>query len=249
VSENNHEGWRSLSLGDLPEHLRATIGAEFPHSDSIARWLKDQFAQQASIADQPGSEDEFARWLMWQEVNGDPNLRVRKWPSLDFFLHSTHRSKALVLSQRFCRLCASLDAPIYYTPIRITPISRQAVSGDLFKAFQSAIKDWLSKRNIPIPESSPRCVAITFVLDPSKRDRDLDNMAKALQDAVSRALSFNDKHIQHLDLIKLFIPGTEEYVYIKMQASVINSNTDVVHPVINHRWATENAIDIQDYME
>ncbi|MCJ2067862.1 hypothetical protein MKK75_03395 [Methylobacterium sp. J-030] len=248
MSSENVSGWRGLSVNDLPGELQASLRTEFPKAGLIAEWLKSQFEQQADHTGSSKDEDQFAKWLIWQEINGDPNLRLRKWPSLHNFLFSTYSTKASLLAQRHCRLCASPDGQIHFIPIRITPVSRQAVTGEVFKAFQAAIADWFATRTVDIPKSSPRCVAVTFVLDPTKRDRDLDNMVKALQDAVSRALDFNDKYIQHLDLAKIYIPNDEEYVYIRMQVSAINSGGDVILPVTNHRWLSSGALDLKNYM-
>lgn len=67
-------------------------------------------------------------------------------------------------------------------------------------------------------------------------------MAKALGDALSRALGFNDKHIHHFDLAKLRGQFPEEYVVIRAAPSNLSDNRDVMVPEARHIWAVGDAM-------
>ena len=77
------------------------------------------------------------------------------------------------------------------------------------------------------------CMSLTFVLNRAHRERDIDNMSKALIDATSRAMGFDDKHIHHLDAVKLMSPDVEEYVRIRLARSFVNVHDDVA--ISEHR--------------
>ena len=95
-------------------------------------------------------------------------------------------------------------------------------------------------------------MALTFVLK-HERDkrwpRDVDNMAKAVMDAFSRAVGFDDKFVHHLDIIKLIFPAAEEYVYIRIAPSALNEHADVVASTFHQSSQfARKRIDLADYM-
>ena len=92
------------------------------------------------------------------------------------------------------------------------------------------------------------CVAITFLLSDSGRDKDLDNMVKALQDGVARAIGFDDRHIHHLDVIKVIHPASEEFVIIRIAPSALNEHDNVSLLVENLSWAGAEPLRIEDFL-
>lgn len=76
----------------------------------------------------------------------------------------------------------------------------------------------------------------------------MDNMSKAILDAFSRAVGFNDRFVHHLDVVKLIFPITEEYIYIRVAPSALNEHSDVVASTFHHSWAGMQKIELADYM-
>lgn len=72
-------------------------------------------------------------------------------------------------------------------------------------------------------------------------------MAKALLDAFSRALGFDDKNVHHLDLLKLIDDFQEEYVVVRVAPSHLQNRSNIVLPIANHAWAGQPALRLADF--
>jgi Holliday junction resolvase RusA-like endonuclease len=159
--------------------------------------------------------------------------------------------KASFLAGYHCPFCTS-SFPIITIPIRISPISKQASSSKKFKAFCEAIEYKFTTSNFDKVEkfynnNTKLCIRITFVFKENTRDKDLDNLAKSILDATKKVLFKDDMQIDHLSLFK--IKGSkEEYIYINIRESNINSHEDVIFKTTAHGWGGQKAIELEDFM-
>lgn len=247
--------WRLLYEADLPVEVLAQLQNEIPDKRVLKQFLLDAYNSQSEdrTRDKALGTD-FIKWLWFQLEHGDAvqSVLMRRWPRLQTLLFETFSSKVTKLSQRHCFICGGTHPPsalfpIYVLPVRITPISRQATTPMLFRAFKKAICSHFERRSIDIRHSR-LCLAVTFVLDSQSRDRDIDNMVKAFQDALAEALGFNDRHILHLDVIKLRFRNIEECLYVRIAPSYLNEHDDVVLQQLNHSWAGQEALDLEKFM-
>jgi len=249
--------WTPIARTDA---VQAAMNKEHPDVPWLRRWMLDNYAAQngAQIRVEdatPSQLTNLAHWLAFQEVNDGTGTLRRRWRRLDHVLYSDYSAKVSAISQRHCFICSG-GRPIddlfprgRYT-VRITPISRQASKSKpgMFKAFQAAFEKRFSARPVDIGKTGRVCIALTFVLSAKKRDKDVDNMSKAILDAFSRAVGFDDKFVHHLDVMKLIFPITEEYVYIRVAPSALNEHGDVIAPVFHQSWAGMQKIDMADYL-
>lgn len=249
------DGWKPIAIS---EPVLAQLAQERPDIPWLRRWILENYAFQSGICFDvqnaaPAEVLALARWLAFQEVNNGVGSLRRRWPQLESVLHGDFSMKINVVSQRRCFVCdrgRSLDdlLPISRYVIRITPISRQAAKPTMFRAFQAAFAQRFSRQPVSIGNTGRLCVALTFVLDKGRRDRDLDNMSKAALDAFSRVAGFDDGIIDHLDVMKLVFRDTEEYMYIRIAPSALNEHEDVVAPTFHQTWLGMQAINLSDYM-
>ena len=86
------------------------------------------------------------------------------------------------------------------------------------------------------------CVALTFVLNESSRDKDCDNMAKGLMDSFCASVGIDDGRVQHLDIIKLSFPDCEDHVSLRIAPSRLNSHGDVIVKRTHMVFATGDRI-------
>jgi hypothetical protein len=254
----DEQGWQPLALSDVPAEIRGELETEHPNIDRLRGWLLTTYAQQSGrpIETVTGSSQELARlahWLAFQTMRAGFDVSWRRWPQLHHLLFSTYSSKANLIAQRGCPICHGARPvddlfPVYLLPIRISPISRQAATSQVFTAFQAAFRHHFATRTVDLGRTGYYCLALTYVLDTNRRDRDLDNLTKAVQDALARALSFDDRRIQHLDVVKLRFPSSEEYIYVRLAPSALNEHGDVVAPIVAHSWAGQESLNLDDFM-
>ena len=252
------KSWRPLEEADAPPNVIAELRAEHPNVQVLRDWILAMYAEQRGLALRgptapPDQSLELAAWMAFQAMESDFNVILRRWPRPDYLLFATNNEKISTLAQRHCRIChgsrpVSDRFPKYNIPIRIPPISRQASKASTFKAFQAAIKHRIAKRDFDLKSTDRFCMKLTFVLDLLRRDKDLDNMTKALQDAFARALGFDDVHIQHLDVAKLRFPSAEEFVYVGLSRSFLNEHENVLAPVFNHTWAGQEVLNLASFL-
>lgn len=240
-----------IGEADLAPEVRHELSQDRPSVAVLREFLEERFTAETGIAvdaaDAP-SLHHFARWLNFQLIESPVLSRTNRQGRLESVAFPTLSGKASILSQRGCPLCKPY-VPAYVLPIRIRPESRQSLERARWVAFQAAIGSWLGKRQITVEAGARYCVALTFVLDRSRRDRDLDNMVKAAQDAVARALSINDADVHHLDTLKIFVPqGSEEFFYLRLARTSINEHDDVILPIVSHKFAVGDALDLEDFL-
>ena len=132
--------------------------------------------------------------------------------------------------------------------MRIAPESRQSLDRLKWEAFQKAIGQWFNERHLDLGRISHLCIALTYVLSERRKDRDLDNMTKAIMDAFSRAVGFDDKDIHHLDVLKLRGPCPEELVFVRIAPSHIQDESTVMVPEYQGRFEVGDAISIDDFV-
>jgi Holliday junction resolvase RusA-like endonuclease len=248
--------WRPLSHDVLPAEVREIHDSEFPLGSKLRDWVISEFEKQSRSSFDPDnwSDDTatlFRKWWCFQIEQGDFIFRRR--PALQVMLHQSLSGKANALSQRHCRVCSGLlpsDAqfPISIIPIRIAPQSRQSLDRVNWAAFQAAVKTWFSTRTLNLGTSRYLCIAVTYVLSVNRNDRDLDNMTKALMDAFSRALDFDDRDIHHLDILKMIGETTEEYVIIRVAPSYLQDNSTVMVPIFDGAWAVGEPLALEDFV-
>jgi Holliday junction resolvase RusA-like endonuclease len=249
--------WVPLTLDRIPYDIQKTLKSEFPIGSDLRGWVIAEFEKQCSVAFDPvtwsvEAATLFRKWWWYQYEKGD--FAIRKRPVLQNMLHLSLSAKASSLSQRHCQVCSGMlpadsQFPISILPIRITPQSRQALKKIKWEAFQAAMKAWFDKRVLAFGPSKHFCITLTYVLSDQQKDRDLDNMTKALMDAFSRAIGFNDKDIHHLDVLKLIGETDEECVFIKIAPSYLQDISTVMIPIYDSVWAVGEALQLQDYME
>lgn len=182
-----------------------------------------------------------------------------------FFSHYYRRRSSLVpafspsltakisaLAQFNCPICATKDGlfPVHKIPIRITPVSKQAISQTPKKraAFERAIRHRFKDHKTPFPPDRAICLLIVFVVKTKGAQKDLDNMAKAIVDALKNVLFGDDRQIDHLNIIRIKSPD-EEFVYLNIRQTQLNEHSDVLVPRMFHSWAGAEVLDLEDFIE
>lgn len=244
--------WRALLAEDVPTIVAAEFNAECPDTEILRDWVVASYRSQADDSVTDGVAD-LSRWLTFQEEQSQISLEYRKWPRLENVLFGTYSGKTIRLAQRHCSMCDGghpIDEqfPQSILPIRITPISRQAVSSIDWGAFQKAVKTRIDPGSHGLKTNQPICLSLTFVLSLGKRDRDLDNLTKAMQDAIARALEINDSVVHHLDVAKLLYENAEEYIYVRTAPSFLNSHRNVIATTFNQSWAGQSRLELADFI-
>ncbi len=243
--------WRALRTKDMPNNIAAEFNAECPDAEILRDWVIAEYRSQANRTEVDGVAD-LARWLVFQEEHSEFSLSYRKWPRLENVLFGTFSAKTNSLAQRHCLVCNGghpMDEqfPQSVLPIRITPMSRQAASSIDWRAFQKAIRARIEPGSHGLTKHHPICLSLTFVLSSAKRDRDLDNLTKAMQDAIARALEINDSIVHHLDVAKLIYEDAEEFVFVRTTPSFLNSHRNVIAKTFNQSWAGQSRLELADF--
>ena len=258
ASFDGDEEWSPLTFRSMPSSIQNHLRQPTVDGTALRAWVVGEFERQVgfSVDLSNSTTSEFAlamKWWSFQLENGD--VCFRKYPVLQPLLHGTLTHKVSTLAQRHCYICSGLlpsdrQFPIWVLPIRIEPASRQALDSIDWAAFQNAVRSRFEADHRTYDPTSylHLCLAFTFVLASSSRDRDVDNMAKALLDAFSRALGFNDKDVHHLDLLKLVDDFPEEYVYIRVAPSHVGGRSDILLPVTNQTWVGQPALRLRDFI-
>jgi len=158
--------------------------------------------------------------------------------------------KLIFFGQISCPICKG-EFPIKTIPIRIKPISKQATQSknkELRKAFERAIRSKIAKDRDFFNKTQDLCVSVVFVMGKESRDKDLDNMSKALMDALEGNLFENDSQIAHLNLIKFKHEENEDYIIVNIRKSNFNKHEDVINKKLNHTWAGREMILLEDFL-
>lgn len=250
--------WRLIEQADVSPEVDKELSETFPNLEILRHWVIDLYSNQIGrpfISEKATPEEltEFAEWLNFQSES-EYFCDSRRRHCLDFLLFSSYGSKVTALAQRNCQICHGLRSeddqfPKYLFPIRISPVSHQALNPPTKKAFKKAIEEHFARRNHKFECPGFLCLTLTFVLNLNQRDRDLDNMTKAFQDALAQALSFNDRNVHHLNIAKLIFPAAEEYLYCGIAPSFLNSHENVLSPIFHSSWAGQEVIDLNQYIQ
>lgn len=231
------------NLKKVKQHILAVYDAE--HSTSFD--FAGRFTQQ--------EEAEIVRWLNRMLIeNPKGQLLFFKKETVTLpFISPDLSSKVNRLAQFHCPICSgNTSFPIRVIPIRISAISKQAVARtpEKRRAFEKAIAHRLGDGNPPhiYQRGDKLCVHIVFVLGRRSRDKDLDNMSKALLDALKGVLFGDDLDIEHLSLLKVRWSGEEDYVVINVRKSAFSEHKDVLFNSMHHNWAGRPYLDLADFL-
>jgi Holliday junction resolvase RusA-like endonuclease len=208
--------------------------------------------------------------LNLEEVNANEQSEVVRWSnrflwqqhSIKFKRHTVTvpnfsidlSQKIDVISQYHCPLCGENNFPVIIIPIRISAISKQAVSklpkrkAAFERAIRHYLRNMLGKEEIGY-KAKKLCIHIVFVLGKSNRDKDLDNMSKALLDALKGTLFDDDINIDHLSLVKFNWDGDEDFVKVNIRESKIGHHDNVLFESMNHKWAVGEFLNLEDFMD
>lgn len=246
-------GWQLLD--DLmTQEVEREISANFPDVDILRAWIDAELSRQTGISSWNSDDDAeqaiVSEWLIFQMTSA---IFVTAQRHLRRLLFRSYSDKLISTAQRPCHLCGGLapsrdQFPVHTITVRIGPSSRQTLGRTEWAAFQAAIKHWFSEKQITVLPGRKYCIALTFVLGRKRKNRDLDNLAKALMDAFSRAIGFDDVDVHHLDLMKFIGPYDEEYVTIRMQPSHLGSDLDVLRQHARHVFAVADPLNLADFM-
>ncbi len=232
--------WEPLTLSDEAGHQ---LASKQPNIPWLRNWLLAAYAAQSGNRLQPKTATnaqliELAQWLRFQQMENHLNVLTPVWRRLEDVLYHTYDLKINSIKQRRCHICqvARLESDLFFTNVKtvaIKPISRQASEAEVFDAYQATFAKRLAVSPLMIGNTDRICLALTFVLNKNRNDRDLDNMSKAAMDALSRAAGFDDKHVHHLDVVKLILPIKQERIHMRIAPSALNVHDDVVAPFLH----------------
>jgi hypothetical protein len=200
-------------------------------------------------------EADFRKWALelLQSPGGAAVFYRKKSVSVPL-LSTTLSSLFIQLGQFHCPLCTddTNDAgPIMSFPIRIKPESKQALAGKgLAAAFTRAIREKAVPRLMKkFERGSPVCIHLVFILGMSSRDKDVDNMAKALLDGLKRGLFEDDADIAHLSTMKLRHGEKESFILVSVRPSKIQTFSGVLLRKMHHSWAGRDEIRLEDFLD
>lgn len=146
--------------------------------------------------------------------------------------------KVTTLSHFHCPICkAENQFPVKVIPLKINPESKQALAQikGLRAAYEKAIKSAFVKKEMSFLPGEHLCVLVVFVLGNGNKEKDLDNMSKAMMDALQGDCLFpNDADIDHLNLFKIRHKNPDSFVYINIRRSDLNEHHDVLIEKFDH---------------
>jgi Holliday junction resolvase RusA-like endonuclease len=166
-------------------------------------------------------------------------------------LSTTLSEKVITIGQYNCPFCTDNNSfPILNIPIRISAVSKQVIAKDpvKLKAFEGAIRHYLKDRGGVYQRGEKLCLHIVYVLGKGNRNKDLDNMAKALLDAIKGTLFVDDLDIDHLNLMKVVSEETDDFIKINIRKSGFNQHQDVLFKIFRHEWAVGPFLSLEEFM-
>ena len=194
-------------------------------------------------------QKEIIRWFNTQH-HFFPLTLLRKEVITHFFSQSLS-TKISALSQYHCPICTGNKGVATIFNIRISAISKQAMSSrpEYREAFERAIFKRFESKDLTYKKGDKLCVSIVFVLGCNNRDKDLDNMSKALMDALEGNLFENDMDIVHSNLIKIKTEEPEDYITVNIRETEINEHKDVLFKTMAHGWAGQEFLNLEDFIK
>jgi Holliday junction resolvase RusA-like endonuclease len=244
-----------MAKPEFPHWMPAELFKERPDSATVREQLLGayQLATGTPLG-QPPSPAEIESVCRWMNANFEifVPLLVKGHRMLKRIYSASLSEKIMSLAQHHCPLCTVHEGglPTHVMSIRIPPISKQAAARIKGRraAFERAIAHRFAKTETPFPEHISICLLIVFVVRASGAQKDLDNMAKALLDAIKNVLFGDDRRIDHLNIIRIKSPG-EEFVYLNIRETRLNDHDDVLFPQMSHSWGGSEALNLEDFME
>jgi Holliday junction resolvase RusA-like endonuclease len=199
------------------------------------------------------SEDEYIsliRWIRQTDYGTFLSICRRIDKSSSVAIYSlTLSEKISSLAQFHCPICG-VSFPVSIIPIRIQPLSYQSSPARLHNAFKRAIAFRLRRAQSEQSYFGKRlCVHTVFVTSLKLKEKDVDNMAKLFMDSLQGVLFENDKLVDHLSLMKIRHNEDEEYIFLNIRESKLNNHIDVLLPKLNHSWAGDEFLDLEQFMD
>jgi len=240
------------------QEIQNEVKKEFPDFEKIKLFVLGAFNSEndktyQSIEDLSDVEkDEIIRWLnrcLEYPSQTVTNIFLRKIPVMVPVISQSLSSKISFLSQFHCPLCKVEDLGTIIMPIRISAISKQSSLHEIRKAFEKAVASRFEKKDIRFSKGEKLCIHTVFVLSKKNRDKDLDNMSKALMDALEGNLFENDMDIQHSSLLKIHHDEEEDYIMLNFRRTNINQHNDVMFDKLAHGWTNQKFLDLNDFMD
>ncbi|CAD5198487.1 RusA family crossover junction endodeoxyribonuclease [Pseudomonas sp. FEN] len=244
-----------MSTEQFPQWTPSELFKDRPESSKI----RDQIFAAYELVEgltlsQPPSLAELESVCKWVNANDNTFLPlfVKYHRTLKRVYSSSLSEKISALAQHHCSICTIHDGglPTHVISIRIPPISKQAAAQTRGRraAFERAIKYRFAGHLTPFPADTSICLLIVFVVKASGAQKDLDNMAKAILDAVKNVLFGDDRRIDHLNIIRIKSPD-EEFVYLNIRETRLNEHHDVLFPRMLHTWAGAQPLNLEDFLE
>lgn len=201
---------------------------------------------------------EFYNWLMkHRNLNGKntdpfhPLFARRSTTNKEFLMFITLFEKIGTLSQLYCQYCTRGPdiGNIYIKSLPINPVSKN-IGGDKLRAFEEAIKSNFLIPDSPFRNKSKICILMIFVFSKKEQEKDCDNMAKAFSDGLNNSLITDDRHIDHLNIMKIKTDYDESFIVIRIQKSNLNEHHDVLQKEIIHQPIIKSPrIHLENYLK
>jgi Holliday junction resolvase RusA-like endonuclease len=248
-------------IGDslTSKEIEKEINSDKPNFENLKKLIFNAFniENNDSLSIENINDEEEKKIIIWlNRCRSNPNPIVhslflkREEVKIPFFSQSLS-SKVNLLSQYHCPICkAENQFPIEIIPIRISAISKQAMAKKpkYRIAFEKAISSKFKKRTIDFKKGEKLCILVVFILGKQNRNKDLDNMSKAIMDALEGKLFENDMDIEHLNLLKIRHDGDEDYVTINIRRTDLNKHRDVLFKKMAHGWAGAEFLNLEEFL-
>ncbi len=237
----------------IPTNLAVELQKESPDyefvKNEIVSWFNKSNGQVFPPYDQL-SDDQRYDVVVWLSKNyaDFAEFLFTKKPTLHPQFHITMSKKISTIAQHHCPFCTD-TFPMSTIPIVLPPHSYQSTNAKLKRAFLKAIL----YRFQEMPPGSHYlgkkvCLHVVFVMAKSRKDKDVDNMAKLLLDGLKDVLFSDDKEIVHLSVVKIQQQDPEEYIYVNIRESNLPNNENVFSEKLHHSFAVP-VLDLKDFLE
>jgi len=245
-----------MSLQSHMPFFPSELLAEWPEPNKLREQLLALYQQTTgrTLSSPTPTDSEMASVVEWLDQNTEtfwPHYFRKRISAVPAFSPSL-TAKVSALAQFHCPICATKEGlfPVHVILIRITPVSKQAIGQQPKKraAFERAIRHRFAGHKTPFPSDRSVCLLIVFVVKAKGTQKDLDNMAKAIIDAVKNILFGDDRRIDHLNVIRIKSPD-EEFVYLNIRQTQLNEHGDVLVPRMFHSWAGAEVLNLEDFIE
>ena len=187
------------------------------------------------------------RWINSLIGSGTLNF-IKKTPIFIQPFYSTLSNKVSFIAQQPCLLCTE-EFQIKTIPIRIRPESYQSIDAKLKEAYKFALNEWVKEKGFNDFSNCRICLQLLFICSQNRSEKDVDNMAKLVLDALKDALFGDDKNVDHLSIYKFMHLEEEEFIYINIRKSKLNKHIDTLINEFHHNWGSREMIDLIKYIK